>query len=145
MKIVMSTGNNTRNPLKKIPQVKDQFDKLESKLFEDRLNRIIIPQGKIDLDNKLSKFENFRMTQNRVRLDAIQTEEARNNEAREERRKVEIGKMSRVMNFNKDWNQTAEQNWKKNMETKLLRSEGELGANRFRMQEYETALITDLV
>lgn len=33
----------------------------------------------------------------------------------------------------------------RDMETKLLRSEGELGANRFRMQEYETALITDLV
>lgn len=134
MKIVMSTGNNTRNPLKKIPQVKDQFDKLESKLFEDRLNRIIIPQDQIDLENKLKKFDDFRVNQNRVRLAAIQTEETRNNEAREERRKVEIGKMSRVMNFNKDWNQTAEQNWKKNMETKLLRDKEE---ERFRIRQIQ--------
>ena len=134
MKIVMTTGNNTRNPLKKIPQVKEQFDRVESKLFVERLNLILMPQDKIDLDAKLKRFEDFRMKQNRFRLAAMQVDEENNRNLREEKRKVEIGKMSRVMNFNKDWNQTAEENWSRNIQIMVERNREE---EKFRIRQIE--------
>ena len=126
VKVVLATGKlNSQNPLKKIPQVKEKFDALESKLFQERLNRIIEPQDKIDLENKLQKFEDFKEQQDSDRRAALAKEETRLMDQREERKKVELDKMRRAKNFNHNWAKSGDENWKKNMAIKLRRDKEE--------------------
>lgn len=123
---------NRNNRLKKIPQVKPTFDHLESKLFKDRLNRIIEPQDKIDLDKKLEKFTEFQVTQEHARLVELEKERELAKKRQFERRDTELDKMRRVINFNRNWNLEGEDNWKKNMERKQERDREE---ERFRIRQ----------
>lgn len=44
IRVYKKTGKiNSTNPLKKITNVKEQYDAVESKLFSDRLNRVLPP------------------------------------------------------------------------------------------------------
>jgi hypothetical protein len=134
VKVVLATGKlNSQNPLKKIPQVKEKFDALESKLFQERLNRIIRPQDKIDLERKLQKFEDFKEKQDRDREQALQNEEHLIEEQRELRKKVELDKMRRAKNFNQNWAKAGDTNWKKNMAIKMERDREE---ERFRIRQH---------
>jgi adenylate kinase family enzyme len=133
VKAMLAAGKlNRNNRLKKIPQVKEKFDQLESKLFKDRLNRIIEPQDKIDLDKKLAKFSDFQMTQEQTRLMEIERERDMAKRRQFERRDTELDKMRRVINFNKNWNLEGEDNWKMNMERKHERDKEE---ERFRIRQ----------
>jgi hypothetical protein len=137
VKVMMATGKLTsKNRLKKIPQVKETFDRLESKLFIERLNRIIEPQDKIDLKKKLEKFEDFRIDQEVMRHQAIAEERKKAVQDQIERRQTELNKMRRVISFNKDWNKNGEKNWTENMQKKHERDREE---QKFRETQKEKA------
>lgn len=117
VKVMLATGKLTsKNRLKKIPQVKETYDNLESKLFKERLNRIIEPQDKIDLRRKLEGFERFRVNQEDDREAEQRNDRLTEHRDQKERRDIELDKMRRVINFNKDWNERGEQTWKQIME-----------------------------
>jgi hypothetical protein len=137
VKAMLAAGKlNRNNRLKKIPQVKETFDHLESKLFKDRLNRIIEPQDKIDLDRKLSKFEEFRQQQEDAKRDLQKKEQDTEKNKQFERRDTELDKMRRVINFNRNWNQTGEDEWKKNLKKKQVRDKEE---GEFRIRQLKKA------
>jgi len=62
--IFNKTGKlNATNPLKKIPNVKEKYDSMESRFYVERLNRITPAQKTIDLDKHLQKFDEFKQKQ----------------------------------------------------------------------------------
>lgn len=137
VKAMLAAGKlNRNNRLKKIPQVKEKFDHLESKLFKDRLNRIIEPQDKIEMDRKLAKYGEFQAAQERARLIELEQERETMKKKQFERRDTELDKMRRVINFNRNWNLEGEDNWKKNMERKEERDRDE---QRFKIRQLKKA------
>jgi hypothetical protein len=126
VKVYQDTGKfNAQNPLKKIPLVKEKFDALESKLFYERLNRIIPSQDQLDMASLMKKFEDFRINSEAERHERAVMEVAKQEKAREKKREIELDKMRRAINFGNSWNQKGDENWKKNIKVMLERDREE--------------------
>jgi CH-like domain in sperm protein len=121
-------------PVKCIRPPREQFDKMERKNIETRLQTLNKAQKEIDLENKMQKYSEFQKKTETI-LDKKKIEEdAIEKKKKDEKRKVMINKLQRNAGFMEDWEQKGVQEWKKNMEIKKKREQMEL---KFKLKEVE--------
>ena len=113
-------------PVKCIRPPRPQFDEMEKKNIETRLQTLNKPQKEIDLEEKMKKFDHIQeKNENRAAKQKME-EDLREKRKKDEKRKAQINKVQRNAGFMEDWEQKGVQEWKKNMETKKKRENMEL-------------------
>ena len=112
---------NATNPLKKIPNVKEKYDSMESKFYVERLNRITPAQKTEDLKKHLQKFDDFKEEQDQKIMAATTKETENNKRISMNHREIKLNKLHRVINFSIDWAREGNDNWKKNIKVQLER------------------------
>ena len=113
-------------PVKCIRPPRKQFDEMEKKNIETRLQTLNKAQKVIDLEKKMQKFADFQIESEVIAGKIREDEELKEKKKKDEKRKALINKLQRNAGFMEDWEQKGVQEWKKNMETKKKREQMEL-------------------
>ncbi|OMJ72074.1 hypothetical protein SteCoe_29554 [Stentor coeruleus] len=121
-------------PVKCIRPPRPQFDEMERKNIETRLQTLNKAQKEIDLELKMKKFDDFRDAMEIKAEKLEQAEDQKEKKKKDEKRKAMINKLQRNAGFMEDWEQKGVQEWKKNMEIKKKREQMEL---TFKLKEVE--------
>ncbi|OMJ83099.1 hypothetical protein SteCoe_16018 [Stentor coeruleus] len=121
-------------PVKCIRLPRPQFDEMERKNIETRLQTLNKAQKIIDLELKMKKFDDFKHEMEIKVKKAVRAEEQKEKKKKDEKRKGMINKIQRNAGFMEDWEQKGVQEWKKNIETKKKRENTE---SNFKLRKIE--------
>lgn len=116
-------------PVKCIRPPRPQFDEMERKNIETRLQTLNKSQKEIDLEEKMKKFALYQKAAEGKSAKVRFEEDLIEKQKKEEKRKASINKLQRNAGFMEDWEQKGVQDWKKNIEIKKKREQMELKYN----------------
>lgn len=113
--ILHKTGKfNPIIPLKRLDPGKLQFDAMESRFFDQRINEMNKAQKQVNLEKHLLPFEEFKLEQEEMLHRQREEDIIKENKIKEEMRKIQLNKLQRNMAFLENWNEKGKENWEKN-------------------------------
>jgi hypothetical protein len=117
--IVKKTGRKNQTlPLKKITTNRSQKRKMESKLFSERLNKIIESEKSKDMRRHLKCFEDYGEFLKGVQRDEERKEMKVQELLQIQKRLLKINQLKRYLQFKNSWDNKSKKQWCKNQQTR---------------------------